>query len=69
MASAATTRLRRAVRANSTASLALMVSPFGRANAPGWNVPGTTKPHMAGAIAIAVIRAELQRRQVSQGAR
>ena len=70
MAGTAIQMLRHRVRGNSTAALAAMVSQFGRANAPGWNVPGTVRPHIGGAIVIAVIRAELLcRRQASQGAR
>lgn len=62
MASRMVHRLREMVRTKPSEWLEACISPGGRATAPGWYAPGADTPHTEGAIAIALIRAELRRR-------
>ncbi len=62
MASSATRTLRRAIRGQDSGELEAMLASKGPGVAPGWHDPRTGERTAWGAIAIAIIRAELQRR-------
>lgn len=62
MASKMAQGLRRVIRSKPSEWLEASISPEGRASAAGWHDAGSTTPHTEGAIAIAIIRAELRRR-------
>jgi len=63
MASSATRTLRRAIRGQDSGELEAMLVAKGPGVAPGWHDPRTGQRTAWGAIAIAVIRAELRRRR------
>lgn len=62
MPSKMTHGLRRMIRSKPSEWLEDSISTAGRASAAGWHDAGSATPHTEGAIAIAIIRAELRRR-------